>query len=230
MNTQVPVVAAIGRDELLQAELSRENATLSEEAGISPVNVTPLIQDDYPAWNDFVASSPAATVFHELGWMTAVCNVYRHRPHYLMARSVEGSRLRGILPLFEVRGPFTGHALISTPYAVNGGVVAGDAVAESALVQAAQDLARKLNVKYMEIRQSCGQHGMAEKSHHFAFRKTMAPKSADVLLSFPRKARAAIRHAIDRHKLTSQFGPHLLGVFNKLYVASLRRQIGRAHV
>ena len=203
--------------------LPNTHREVAEGAGIFDVTVSPFLAEHSAAWTNYVAQAPAATVFHELGWMAAVQDVYRHRPHYLVARDATGSRTVGILPLFEVRGPFTGLALISSPYAVNGGIIADHPGAEGALMLAAQSLARQLKVRYLEIRQPGGHLGLAEKSHHYAFRKTMSESPSDVLSSFPRKARAAIRHAIDRHKLTTRFGPQLLGVFHRLYVASLRR-------
>ncbi len=222
MPSEFPKVTDADADLLRQPSL-HNYVGVHENTGVSVVAVSTFSSDNSAGWHDYVAQSPDATVFHELGWMAAVRDVYRHRPHYLVARDSDSTRLSGILPLFEVRGPFTGHALISTPYAVNGGILSDHPGAEIALLQAAQALAQHLKVRYLEIRKPCGHLGLAEKSHHFAFRKTMPQSPAEVLPCFPRKARAAIRHAIDRHKLTTQFGPHLLAVFHRLYVASLRR-------
>src|SRR5689334_23926449 len=44
--------------------------------------------------------------------------------HYLVARA--GTDVRGVLPLFEIRGLRAGHVLLSVPYGVYGGLCGED--------------------------------------------------------------------------------------------------------
>lgn len=175
-----------------------------------------------PAWAQFVQSSQCATVFHELGWMRAVRETYGHRPRYLVA--VQGAdEIRGILPLFEVQGPFTGRALISVPYGVYGGVAADSAAVGGALLTHARTVARDTDAAYLEVRQGVPLQGFEDRCQHFSFRRAL-PESVDqVLTSFPRKARTAIRAARDRHGLRFEVGAHQLDTFYRLYVMALRR-------
>src|SRR4051812_8413377 len=86
-----------------------------------------LAADRHEEWDAYVMASPPATFFHKTAWMRAVRDHYGHEPCYLLAR--ERGRIRGVMPLFLVSGPMTGRALISTPYAVNGGCAADSAAA-----------------------------------------------------------------------------------------------------
>ena len=52
--------------------------------------------------------------------MKTIEESYRYRPMYLLAR--DGQGIRGVLPLFIVRNPIMGTVLISSPFAVYGGI------------------------------------------------------------------------------------------------------------
>ena len=192
------------------------------EAGPS----APAIRVDRPtagehgAWDAFVAGSPGATFFHRAGWMRAVRDHYGHEPRPLVAR--EGGRVRGVLPLALVSGPLTGRALISTPYAVNGGAAAESAEVEALLVAEARREADRLGVRYLELRAAAAE-GFAVRDHYFGFRTTLPDDPGQVLGRFPRKARAEVRKARDQFGLTSRFGHDLFGTFYALYLRSLRR-------
>jgi FemAB-related protein (PEP-CTERM system-associated) len=180
-------------------------------------------------WSDFIENSAGATAFHDLNWMQAVQEVYGHRPCYLAAVSESDQRIVGILPLFEVNGPFTGRALISVPYAVYGGVVSDSSDARSALAGSAKTLSERVGAKYLEIRQETCIQDFHNQCHYFAFRRELPSSPDELLVSFPRKSRASIRQARDQFKLTVRTGHDLLGVFHRLYCVSLRRLASPPH-
>jgi FemAB-related protein (PEP-CTERM system-associated) len=125
--------------------------------------------------------------------------------------------------MFVVTGPLTGRALISTPYAVNGGIAADSVDVEACLVAEAQRRAEKLGAGYLELRNTVDHGAFALREHYYSFRAALPESPEHVLGRFPRKARAEIRKARDQFKLTARFGHELLGTFYSLYVASLRR-------
>ncbi|MEX2286544.1 MAG: FemAB family XrtA/PEP-CTERM system-associated protein [Planctomycetaceae bacterium] len=188
----------------------------------SDIRVHELTPDYEGAWNDYVAEAADCSPFHELGWMRAVERIYRHRPRYLVASSGSG-RLMGVLPLFEVAGPFTGRALISVPYAVSGGASAVNEAVATALHDRTKLLAERMSVRYAEIRAADPIAGFSSKNDYVSFRKPIPDYPKDVLDTYPRKARAAVRNAIKRFGLQSRFGHELLDEFYKLYALSLRR-------
>jgi FemAB-related protein (PEP-CTERM system-associated) len=182
-----------------------------------------LAADRHDEWDAYVAASPGATFFHQAGWMRAVRDVYGHRPRYLLAREPGSGRVLGVLPLFAVSGPLTGRALISVPYAVNGGAAADAPTIEARLVAQAQREADQLGVRYLELRNESPGERMTRRNHYFGFRATLPDDPALVLGRFPRKARAEVRKARDQFGLTARFGHDLLKVFFDLYTRSLRR-------
>jgi FemAB-related protein (PEP-CTERM system-associated) len=187
------------------------------------VQVVELRPELHDAWQDYVGRSATTTVFHELGWMQAVQGTYGQRPYYLLATSPTHNEIRGVLPLFQVSGPFTGRALVSVPFAVYGGVAADDAAAEDALLTQARQLVQCTRGRYAEFRQPLRADGFAVKSHYFTFRTRLPKNAKDVLGRYPRKSRAAIRQAIDKFGLRAEFDQQLLGEFYRTYVRSLRR-------
>ncbi len=190
--------------------------------------VRPLDAELARGWERLVAFHPDATLFHKLAWMKAIRNSYGQTPHYLVAG--RAARVTGVLPLFEVGGPFTGRALVSVPYGIYGGVLAEDPQSESALLLAARDLQDRIGARYVELRQR--ELLDAEDNHDLAlqpirryvtFRKELPARCEDVLAALPRKARAAARQGRDRHGLTATFGVEQLDSFYALYVRSIRR-------
>src|SRR4029077_5580171 len=117
----------------------------------------------------------------------------------------------------------------SVPYAVYGGMVADDAAGERQLAETAKELARSAGARYLELRQDAEVEGTSRLSHYYTFRTCLPKDPKDVLGRYPRKARAAIRHAKDRFGLQARFGHELLGPFYQLYLRSLRRLGSPAH-
>ena len=74
------------------------------------------------AWDQFVRSSPNGTVFHLTAWKQSIEETFGYEPVYLVCE--DGARVRGVLPLFYVDNLLMGKALISSPFAVYGGVAA----------------------------------------------------------------------------------------------------------
>ncbi|MGH8800189.1 MAG: FemAB family XrtA/PEP-CTERM system-associated protein [Casimicrobiaceae bacterium] len=159
------------------------------------VSVRPFVGADAPAWDAFVERCPEATFFHRIGWRGIIEEVFRHRTHYLVAE--RRGAIAGILPLAEVKSRLFGHALVSVPFGVYGGPAASDAEAGRALVEAASDLADKLDVEHLEFR-SCAARcpGWPQQDLYVRFRKALQPDPDANLQAVPRKQRAMIRKGI----------------------------------
>jgi CelD/BcsL family acetyltransferase involved in cellulose biosynthesis len=67
-----------------------------------------------PAWTDFVAAAPEATVFHHPAWLSALVAAYGYRPVILAERDEDG-RISAGLPLIQVRR-LSGRAWVSLPF------------------------------------------------------------------------------------------------------------------
>lgn len=160
-------------------------------------SVRPLERADRERWNEFVARHPEATFFHRVEWSSVLERAFNHHSHYLYAES--DGRINGILPLVEVKSLLFGHALVSTPFCVYGGIVADDGPAHRALEQAACDLGRRLGVDYIEMRNRKRRHpAWLAKDLYVTFRRPIEPDPERNLLAIPRKQRAMVRKGIQK--------------------------------
>jgi FemAB-related protein (PEP-CTERM system-associated) len=169
-------------------------------------------------WDAYVAAAPQATFFHRAAWRDIIESL-RHRSHYLYAER-EGE-VTGVLPLAEIRSRLFGHALISTPFCVYGGVVASDAESEACLTQAAVSLAGELHVDYLELRDRQLRHpDWPVKDLYVGFRKAIQPDDDANLKAIPRKQRAMVRKGIGLGLEARHDGS--LDEFYRVYAESVR--------
>src|SRR5437763_8188405 len=101
-------------------------------------------------WDRFVLAHPQGSPFHLLAWKRAMEETFGYEPQYLLA--TEGQTVRGVLPLFLVENLLIKRALISTPFAVYGGILADSAEAHEALYRLLPRLGEELGVQNVELR------------------------------------------------------------------------------
>ncbi len=146
-------------------------------------------------WDDFVLRCPEATFFHRAAWQSLMTRVFKHRAFFLYAES--DGEFRGVLPLAEVKSRLFGHALVSLPFAVYGGVAAETPEAADALEREAQRLAQELGVEHLEMRNLQPRHADWPKQDlYVTFRKEILPEEEANMLAIPRKQRAMVRKGI----------------------------------
>lgn len=160
------------------------------------LNVRPARDEDAAAWDAFVLAEPSATFFHRLGWKTVLEHSFGHRTHFLLAE--RDGRIEGVLPLAELKSRLFGHALVSTPFCVYGGIATRTPEARAALDRHAQDLARQLGVGHLEYRdRDAPAHAdWAGTELYVTFRKALDPEVEKNMLAIPRKQRAMVRKGI----------------------------------
>ena len=148
----------------------------------------------------FVRAHPRGTFFHLSGWRRAVERAFGHAERDLVA-SRDGA-IVGALPLMCCRGPLGRAHLISMPYAVYGGPLGTDPAVEHALVDAATALAREERAGRLELR--CREDiGLALPGSdlYSTFVQDLPDDPAEVMKRMPKRARAEVRKAIDKHRL-----------------------------
>ncbi len=195
-----------------------------------------LEQDCFSSWDAFVQQHSSATFFHRAGWKTVLEKAFGHKAIFLYAE-LDG-KIQGVLPLGQVKSLLFGNSLISLPFCVTGGIVADSAEAKAALEMAAIELANKLGVGYLEMRneQPVNETWLNKSDLYVSFKKEIDPDPEQNLLNIPRKQRAMVRKGIkagllsewdtgvDRlHDAYSQ-SVHALGtpVFSKHYFEVLK--------
>lgn len=158
----------------------------------SALQVKTLDSGAMQRWDAFVEAAPQATFFHRAGWKTVIEDSFGHRCHYLYAE--RDGVISGILPLAEIRSWLFGHALISTPFCVYGGVVASDAASEARLTQAAASLAEDRRVDYLELRNlELSDQGWPTKDLYVTFSKPLYPDDDSNFKALRAKQRNMIR-------------------------------------
>ncbi|MBN4079047.1 FemAB family PEP-CTERM system-associated protein [Beggiatoa alba] len=162
---------------------------------LSSLTIHKFSSTDASRWNAYVMSCPEATFFHKAEWAMVIEKAFRHTAHYLYAE--QGGEIKGVLPLVHTQSFLFGNSLSSTPFCVYGGVIANNDVVRIALEDAAQELAHRLDVDYLEMRNvNPAQIDWPVKDLYVTFRKEIDPDLEVNMLAIPRKQRAMVRKGI----------------------------------
>ena len=153
--------------------------------------------DDDIAIEQFLAQHPQATVFHRSEWLKAVEQATGHRTHWLL-RQRDGA-IRAALPLTEAHSSLFGRALVSSGFAVGGGLLEATPGEGAGLFAAAEELAVRRACSTIELRggalpQSPGWHHKHDS--HAGFVRELATSDEAELLAIPRKQRAEVRRGL----------------------------------
>jgi FemAB-related protein (PEP-CTERM system-associated) len=159
---------------------------------------------DDAARDEFVATASSATFFHQAGWRRVIEATFGYEPRDLIA--LAGPRVVGVLPLMRcpaIFGVFGRPAWISMPFAVYGGPCGQTPEVELALLEAARRGAESERVGRLELRciQAPPYPGLAASELYATFVKPLPSTPEAVLAEMPKKARAEVRKARDKHRL-----------------------------
>lgn len=144
----------------------------------------------------FVAEAEGATPFHRPEWLEAVTRSTGH-PSYVLLAEHEGA-IAALLPFHAAHSPLFGRALVSTGFAVGGGVL-GDADAAPDLFAAATELARRLTCPTVEVRGGVMPDDPTwhiKQDSHAGFVAPLAADDDAQLTWIPRKQRAEVRKGL----------------------------------
>jgi len=182
------------------------------------MNVRKLEQEDFSAWNRFVAESGTGTFFHRAEWREVFESSLGHKTHYLLAES--GGQIRGLLPLVHIRSRLFSNLLASLPFLAYGGVLAVDSEAAGQLEERAVSLGEELGVDFVEFRnRTPGQQDWLTKPDYVTFRKEIPTTPDECLMMIPRKQRAMVRKGI-KHELEARVEDNLdnfYSIFSESY-------------
>lgn len=161
----------------------------------------------FRAADAYVLAHPAGTPFHRPAWMTAVDRATANRGLMFAAVSPSG-QICGLLPLQHVRSRLFGQALVSSAFAVDGGILADGPAAVAALAAAAQSEARARGDLPVELRGGAapGDDWRVCAGQHLGFVRPLGMDDEAELLAIPRKHRAELRKALANPALTVEHG------------------------
>lgn len=154
-----------------------------------------LDQGSYDRWNRFVENCPEATFFHLSKWKQVIERAFGHKTYFMFAE--KNGEIQAVLPLAQVKSFLFGNALTSSPFCVYGGVAANDERSRRFLEDQACDLADRLKVDYLEMRNlKRSRDDWPCKELYVTFRKEISEDEEENLKAIPRKQRAVVRKGI----------------------------------
>lgn len=187
-----------------------------------PIQIRQLTPEYADAWDAFVQAHPHGSPFHLIAWKRSIEEVFGYRPMYLLVS--EGPHIRGVVPLFLVQNFLLGKALISSPFAVYGGILADSAEVRDALGRHLKELGHSLQVDYAELRNAYAEQcvGFAPITRYVTFRQRVGPDEAELLEKIPRKTRRMVRNSLE-NSLTTRRQKASFQALENLYSENLRR-------
>ena len=203
------------------------------------VAIRVIAEHDLAQWDQYVLAHEKSTFCHRAGWFRVIKNSFGHKPCYLVAE--QDHSICGVLPLFEVKSWLFGHSLVSVPFCVYGGALADSPELVRSLEDYAADLAKKLNVDHLEIRNiEQTREDWPVKSIHSTFIRPLFDNDEENLAAVKYKQRAVVRKCL-KNDLKVEFPDQVdeffyaystsvrnLGtpVFSKAYFKELRKEFG----
>lgn len=163
-----------------------------------------------------------ASLFHRPQWLRAVEAGTGQKAGGIIAE--QNGVITGWLPITKVSSPLFGKALISSGFAVGGGICAGDPVIASALANCACELASSASFTTIELRGGTAPDGWASwNDKHCGFERDLCADDEAELLAIPRKARAEVRKGLKNDlEVTVGAESHDLKAHYAAYSASVR--------
>lgn len=203
-------------------EPGRETAVAAATSRQPYCRVVPLPRARQEEWDDYVGGHAEGTFFHTTAWSEAVKAAFGHEDMSLIAS--RENRIVGVLPMFFIASRLAGRMLVSTPYAVGGGIIADGPDVAAALFASARTLAEKRRCRVIEMRsERAAVAGLPVSDRYVGFRRELPGDSSEVLGWLPRKARAAARNGRNKYRLAVSFGEQHLPEVWRLYSMSMRR-------
>ncbi len=208
------------------------------------VRCRPLEPAAEAAWDAFVTAQEAGTFFHLSGWRQVIDRAFGQRTRYVLAE--RDGAITGVLPMVHMRSRLFGNALVSNPFCVYGGPLAGDAESADALTNHAVEMMRETGVPTLEFRFQGVleplREGWATRADglYVTFRKPIVADADANLKAIPRKQRAVVRKGmqngltvsvdddVDRlHRIYAESVRNLgTPVFSRAYFRILRAVFG----
>ncbi len=147
------------------------------------------------AW---VMAHPAGSPFHRPRWLKAIEAGTGQEAHCLIVETNAGE-IAGLLPLTLIHSPLFGRALVSSGFAVGGGILSDSQAATQLLAQAAWDMADRWSCPTVELRGGALPGGEWTEKHdaHANFARDLMGDADAELLGIPRKQRAEVRKGLE---------------------------------
>ncbi|WP_373476155.1 FemAB family XrtA/PEP-CTERM system-associated protein [Sphingorhabdus sp.] len=199
--------------------------------------------NDVARLDAWVMATENGLPFHRPKWLLAIETGTGQIAHCLVAE--RAGSIAGILPFHVVHSALFGRALVSSAFAVGGGILSTSAATTRRLAAEICDLAEKWSCPTIELRGGSMPGGgwIEKRDSHANFLKPLQIDDGAELLAIPRKQRAEVRkglenelsiltgraeHDLDRHYPIFAESVHNLGtpVFPKSLMSAVLQDFG----
>jgi len=172
------------------------------------------------AW---LATCCEATPFHRPAWVMAVAQGTGQEALFLVARGAQGE-IVGLLPLNLIHSPIFGRALVSSGFAVDGGIIADDPRVAAMLSDAAVALATARCCTTVELRGGVAPADgwIVKAGAYLNFARPLKATDEEELLGIPKKHRAEVRRGLEQgYRFEVGRGQDLRDIHYRLYCRSV---------
>lgn len=163
-------------------------------------------QNELARIDNFVGDHADGTAFHRPAWILGVSKACGHDWRYMLAENAEGD-LQAILPLNLIHSALFGRALVSSGFAVGGGILSLSDQAIQMLADAAWNFAEVHSFPTVELRGGptpCDKW-QNKNGVYAGFVTDLAEDDENQLLAIPRKQRAEVRKGL-KNELVVRIG------------------------
>lgn len=171
-------------------------------------------------WNEYLRRRGPGHLFLRSGWDT-VFGVYGLRTLRLAA--MRGDRVVGVLPLVAQQSILLGRQLVSLPWFDSAGIIADDATATAALIQAALEAAESSKKQSLQLRlnEPIDVDGLV-RTDKLLMRLPLEPDEDRLWDRFSPKVRNQVRKAEKSGLIAEQGGRAFLPEFYQIYSENMR--------
>lgn len=155
--------------------------------------INKAIETDRLKWDNYALSHSDATPYHLWAWKEAVEAAYGHKAHYLIAE--EQGKIRGILPLFQLKLFFLQNQLVSLPFCDVAGPIADDYPTRESLLKKAQQAATQYKATTLELRTRLSHQSTISNNSKVSMLLPLPANPKELWNSFKSKLRSQILKA-----------------------------------
>lgn len=185
------------------------------------------IADDGAAeWDSYILNHQEASVYHLYAFRKVIEREYHHKSVYFQLKL--NNEIKGVLPIYPIRSPFTGKSIVSLPFCDYGGVLADTPEYENLLIAEAVKLCKHSGLKFVELRQtkeiSCETAGIQPGIICSKVRMAAQLKSTpdEQFNTFPAKLRSQVRKPSKEGCTLKNGTVELLDDFYRVFTHNMR--------
>lgn len=174
--------------------------------------------------DQWICARPESTPFHRPAWVSAVARGTGQEALMLVCR--RGGMITGVLPLNVIHSPLFGRALVSSGFAVDGGILAQDGETTRLLAQACWREALTMSCTTAELRggKLPDAGWTIKEDSYLGFSRPLEIDDEAQLAVVPKRHRAEIRKGLANNLLMESGNcQRLLDIHYRLYAENVHR-------